>query len=329
MTNLQHFDSFELPFQPYAFSFSSIFAKELRLAIGSFEKNSSNKISIFHSSGEKFYHETEIDVKFPQTRIVFSPQSTLSPYDSFLSCDTKLNLYKLENSVTSKASEISISEANAPISCADWSRLDQYLCVAGCVDGTSTVVDLNTGEIVSKIQTHEQPVYDISFCPTSSTFVTASLDGSLRIFDLRDLQSSLIFYQAAMPIQRSIISPFEGYRVAALIKDSSKAVIVDNRKPGQCCSLCGGNNNPIIGIAWSKLSPARLFTGHSDGEIYACDMSVANGTPTSTEMCYRTRRKIQNLMVGPMTIGVATEKAFEFVDTTESPPPLISYRCTD
>ena len=326
MTRLAHFEGFDLPFHPFAFSFSSIFTKELHLAIASFEKKSSNQINIYKSCGEHFILEQEIPVMFPQTKICFSPQGTLTPIDSFISCDTKLSMYKIQDGVTSKTADISISDVNDPITSADWSKFDPYICVASCVDGTATVVDLNRNQAVSKIQTHEQPVYDISFCSTSSTFVTAGLDGSMRIFDLRDLQSFLIFYQAAMPIQRAMISPFEGYHVAALVKGSSRAVIIDNRKPGQSCALCGGSDAPITGMSWSKLSPSRLFTGHADKSICACDIGT---TETISNKVFTTNGRIQSMMIGPMTLGVATDKAFEFVDATEAPNPLISYSCLD
>lgn len=339
MTKLSHYENVELPFQPYAFSFSSIFTKDIRLAVASFNKNSNNQINIYRSQDDKFVLESEIKTIFPQTRICFCPQGTLTPVDIFLSCDTKVSLYKLEHETTSKSAEILISQKNDPIPCADWNKIDPSLAVFGCVDGTAALVDVITGQIITKIQTHDHPVYDVSFFPTSSAFVTAGLDGSLRFFDIRDLESSLIFYQASMPVQRVMVSPFESNLVAALVKGSSKAIIVDNRQTGVCHTFCGGcANSPVRAIAWSKLSPAKLFTAHQNNMVFSSDIRKAISSETiypffdadkdpntvPYEKCYQTEKSIQSMHVGPMTIAVSTLDSIEFIEGEESPPPLVT-----
>lgn len=313
----------DLDFQPYAFGLSSIFAGKTHLAAGSFEQSNNNHIDIYCYDGNKFNKEVSTSVDFPPTRICFTPNATLNPIDHFISTDTRIKCWCLENQGIKLEYTIPITEKNDPLTCADWSGPDKSLIVVGSVDGTSTIVDINTQEIVTSIQTHDQPVYDVSFCPTSSTFITAGLDGSLRIFDLRDLNSSIIFYQTSLPIQRASVSPFKGYLVAAMAKNSTKLALVDSRKPGQPYSFCYGNESYITSFAWSRLSPSRIFLSHEDNCIYSCDIVEETFRNPSTK-CGESNGYVQSMCIGPMMLAIAANRAIQFVQANESPPPMRS-----
>ena len=317
-TKLSGFRRLELDFQPYALSFSSIFNKYVHMAVASFDKSSENTIALYQLRDEEFCHVLSFPCSLPQTRVCFRPHGTLTPTDSFVSIDVGLHVFHIEGERAHAGDTLPIGEGR-PLTSLDWNRSDPKISVTGCVDGTASIVDMQALQVTSTIQAHEQDVYDVSFFPVSSTFVTAGLDGSLRVFDPRDLNSSLIIYQAAMPIQRVITSPFEGYLIGALPGASNRVVIVDSRFPGPPAAVCGGNESPVVAFGWSKLSPARVYTAHENNVIFSCD--IVDGGSIENEAA-RASGTIQNFAVGPMILAVAADKSIEFVDALESPPPL-------
>lgn len=318
-TKLTGFAPIKLDYQGYAFSFSSIFTKHLHVGIASFETESPNRIEVFQFQDPEFIKIASVDTKLPQTRICFAPHGTLTPVDSFISTDTAVHLYSIEDSTLKTEADIIVSEGNEPLTCADWNRIDTNCVITGCVDGTVSILDIQSQEVVSHLQAHEQPIFDVSFFSVSQTFVTTGLDGSLRVFDFRDLASSLIFYQSNMPIQRVITSPFQGYLIGALPYQSNRVIAVDTRFPGVPVAACGGNDTPITSFAWSRLSPARLYLAHEDCTIYSCDITDGQ---TDVEEVGRASSFIQSFAIGPMTMAVVTDHQIEFVDAKESPPPL-------
>lgn len=321
-TKLTDFRRLDVDFQPYALAFSSIFNKNVHMAVGSFERAGPNSIALYQLHDSEFCHVTSFPCQFPQTRICFRPHGTLTPCDSFASIDVDLHLFHIEGDVASTGETLSIGDRH-PLTCLDWCRNDPKVAVAGCLDGTASIVDMASLQVTSTIQAHETDLYDVSFFPVSSTFVTTGIDGSLRVFDMRDLNSSLIIYQAATPIQRVITSPFEGYLIGAMPASSNRVVIVDSRYPGPASAICGGNETPVTAFGWSKLSPARVYTAHENGLIYSCDIGTYG---TVDQEAAHSSASIQNFAVGPMILAVCTDKSVEFVDAVESPPPLACLR---
>jgi WD repeat-containing protein 68 len=319
-TQLTSFPSIPLSYRPYALAFSSIFTKDVHLGVGSFEPTQPNFLEIYRLESDHFVREISHPVRFPQTRICFAPQGSLTAIDSLISTDIHLHMYRLENATLTPTLDLPISEKNDPLTCADWSHTDKTKVITGCVDGTATLVDISTGQIIYCIPAHEHPVYDVSFSNMTSSFVSGGLDGSLRFFDLRALESSLVFYQTSMPIQRLSTSPFEGCLVACLVRGSSRIVVVDTRNPTQAPILCGGGETPATAFAWSRLSPARIHTAHEDCSIYACDIEDAEVevtfTATSTGLA-------EAFSAGPMSLAVAADKVIEFIGASEAPPPLV------
>jgi WD40 repeat protein len=311
-----------LDYDCYALEFSSIFAKDAHLAIGSFVSEPSNVIDVFGLVDDKKWVKRGTNrVKFPQTRIRFSPQASLSPIDTFISCDVNIHCFSIGADEIKETREIPITEKNCPLTCLDWSRMTDDVVMTGAIDGTVTAVGLTSGQAICCIQAHEHAVYDLSFCGVSATFVTGGLDGSLRIFDFRDTNSYILMYRSSMPIQRVMASPFDFWRISAFCKGSSNVMLFDVRNPGTTCGSFGGSSACIVGMAWSKLSPARIYGAHDDCTVFHCDVDQKVMTPV---ICGKSSKTVQSFAVGPMTLAMGTERQIEFVDAIESPPPLAS-----
>lgn len=127
---------------------------------------------------------------------------------------------------------------------------------------------------------------DSSWLPQSSDiFVSVGADGSLRAFDLRQLEHSTILYESphATPLARIAFSNREQsararlnacqadmirHMLACFGMDNSKALILDMRSPGQPVAELVGHQAPLNAIAWGSGGTGEGTTG--GGWIASC-----------------------------------------------------------
>ena len=64
------------------------------------------------------------------------------------------------------------------------------------MDSTVTILDINQQSLTTQIIAHDKAVSDVSFSPTESMFASCGEDGSVRIFDINNLQQSNIIYES-------------------------------------------------------------------------------------------------------------------------------------
>ena len=62
---------------------------------------------------------------------------------------------------------------------------DSQNLIAGSLDGTVWVWDLESGDLVSILQGHEDAVIDVAVSPDNLSIISASLDASIKVWDLR------------------------------------------------------------------------------------------------------------------------------------------------
>ena len=73
---------------------------------------------------------------------------------------------------------------------------DPTMIVTSSIDTTATVWDLNTMQSKTQIIAHDKEAFDVEFRPGGNdVFASVGNDGSLRIFDLRDMEHSHIVYE--------------------------------------------------------------------------------------------------------------------------------------
>lgn len=88
------------------------------------------------------------------------------------------------------------NNVSAPITSFDWCRTDPNTIVTSSVDTTCTVWDLTQQQPKTQLIAHDKEVFDVAFrTRESNVFASVGADGSLRIFDLRDLEHSTIIYE--------------------------------------------------------------------------------------------------------------------------------------
>lgn len=257
--------------------------------------------------GPSTINESITEVTFPQTGLRFSPFGSRNSNDFLVTCGDTVKLWQTSLNKMELTSEVIVNTTADPLTSLDWSQLEESLVICGSSDATASAIDLNAGTLASRILAHDHPIHDISFCGPSPSFVTAGFDGSIRFFDLRDLQSSIIYYQTTLPLLRVVVSPFDSCKIATFSKDSGTVTIIDSRQPGIPCGLIHLNCR-VTCIQWSKLNASRIYSTDISGNMTVAELSSTSIKPDMTEELYNTNGEaIQSFIVGQsvaaLTIG--------------------------
>lgn len=88
------------------------------------------------------------------------------------------------------------TEYCAPLTSFDWNQQDLKMIGTSSIDTTCTIWDLERESVQTQLIAHDKAVYDICFAQDVSMFASAGEDGSVRHFDLRDLEHSTIIYES-------------------------------------------------------------------------------------------------------------------------------------
>lgn len=87
------------------------------------------------------------------------------------------------------------SDYCAPITSFDWNTARPSMIGASSIDTTCTIWDIEQQTVDYQLIAHDSAVYDICF-RDEQMFASAGEDGSVRHFDLRDLEHSTIIYES-------------------------------------------------------------------------------------------------------------------------------------
>ena len=91
---------------------------------------------------------------------------------------------------------IQSTEFCAPLTSFDWNQRALNMIGTSSIDTTCTIWDIEKEVVQTQLIAHDKAVYDICFAQDESMFASAGEDGSVRHFDLRDLEHSTIIYES-------------------------------------------------------------------------------------------------------------------------------------
>ena len=121
-----------------------------------------------------------------------------------------------------------------------------------CLDTTCTIWGLETGQVIGKVMgnvsgsvtgsvrtqliAHDKEVHDLAFTRAGSgrdLFASVGSDGSVRLFDLRNLEHSTILYEdpKQQPLLRLAWNRQDPNYLATFALDSTEIIIMDIRAP--------------------------------------------------------------------------------------------------
>lgn len=305
----------DAPWKVYAMNWSQKKSNPFRLAIGSFVEEYTNKIQLVKLDTEaaKFTEIATVDHPYPATKIMWMPNADEYEKDLMATTGDYLRIWRVDESKEDgqKCKQEALlnnnksSEFCAPLTSFDWCEQDPRLIGTSSIDTTCTIWDIEVGKRVgetaaaggaaaatpdkvngtvkTQLIAHDQEVYDIAFKPdTTNEFASVGADGSVRLFDLRDLKHSKIIHETenGKALLRLAWNRQEkpcNY-LAVLEMDTQTVTVLDTRVPMQPLATLKGHSNRINGLAWAPNSVCHLCTAGDDKKAHIWDIANANGT---------------------------------------------------
>ena len=189
----------------------------------------------------------------------------------------------------------------APLTAFDWNEVDPSFLGACSIDTTCTIWDLNVKKVKTQLIAHDKEVYDIGWSPRQAeVFATVGADGSLRMFDLRDLEHSTIMYETVAgggALLRLGWNKQDPNFLATFSQDSAKTAILDIRMPAVAVCELGGHVASVNGIAWAPHSSCHICTVGDDIQALIWDLSALGSKPVEDPiLAYTAEAEINNVV---------------------------------
>ncbi|KAF9103998.1 ddb1 and cul4 associated factor 7 [Mortierella sp. GBA35] len=270
----------------------------LRLAVGSFIEDGSNKIQVitlpeFAGMDDRDYNPNSMSdwvpiaetnhQQYPVTKIKWEPYKGghHRPFDLLATTGDYLRLWELKDDPEhsnsgsntigrrpahaqqqlSQRAVLANTKASfcAPLTSFDWNTYDPTLIVTSSIDTTCTVWNVETNQAKTQLIAHDKEVYDVTFAGNNADiFASVGADGSVRMFDLRALEHSTIIYETT---------------------SSSPTVSSSGSSPNMQAGAQPAV--PLVRLAFNKLDTNYLSTFHMDSSsVQILDIRVP-GIPVS------------------------------------------------
>lgn len=211
------------------------------------------------------------------------------------------------------------SEYCAPLTSFEWCEANPAILCTSSVDTTCTIWDVETQQAKTQLIAHDKEVYDVAFqTGTDKIFASAGADGSVRCFDLRNLETSTILYEIpddSTPILRINWNKKEPNYMAALVMDSSKFLLLDIRVPSLPVAemehklTSQRKHKSINAIQWAPHSSSHICSAGDDCYTVIWDVSVIPRPIEEPILSYQSDREVNNLQwstADPDWIAIAT-----------------------
>ena len=175
-----------------------------------------------------------------------------------------------------------------------------YLCACS-IDTTCTIWDLAVRKVKTQLIAHDKEVYDIVWSPRQAeVFATVGADGSLRMFDLRDLEHSTIMYETVAgggALLRLGWNKQDPNFLATFCQDSCKTAILDVRMPAVAVCELGSHVTAVNGIAWAPHSSCHICSVGDDIQALIWDLSSLGTKPIEDPiLAYTAEAEINNVV---------------------------------
>ncbi|CAK0843457.1 unnamed protein product [Prorocentrum cordatum] len=278
------------PWPAYALACSADQAAEHRLAVGSCIDGDSNQIQVVGLSDGAGAMELKAEAPHPlaPTKLGWRPAppgaDSGADFDLLASVSTALELWRYEEGRLERSAKLSSAKGHrslAPLTSFDWSQANpQKLCTSS-VDTTCTIWNLEVEKIESQLIAHDKAVYDIAFSHAETHFASVGADGSVRLFDQRNLEHSTIIYEASplSPLLRLAWNKLNPNHIAVLAMDCPGVVLIDLRRPSMALAGLSHLDSSVNSICWAPHSRNHLLAGSGSGHALIWDVCEAPAAP--------------------------------------------------
>jgi len=300
-SNLTGRYTYELPWQAYALAWAVRPEPRFRLAVGSLLEQERNFIRVIELNEETQRLEkiAEAEITFPSTKLMWKPTggafnsaaNTTMDGQLLASSGTALDLWRLQDGCLKPVAMLKTARTQLgqapPLTSFDWNSLNEVKLGVSSVDTTCSIFDIERQKIETQLIAHDKAVYDIGF-GHACAFASVGADGSLRLFDQRNLEHSTIMYETSPPtaLLRLAWNKHNTNYIATLAADAVGVTILDIRRPGLALLQLTSHGSYANTVAWAPSSRHHLICGTDDGMALIWDMR--EGTSDSTKGQTRT-----------------------------------------
>ncbi|KAI6225254.1 WD40 repeat domain containing protein [Aphelenchoides fujianensis] len=283
--------SSNMPVFAMAWSHKKYPDQRLRLACSSIRdghellKNTMSIVEFDEEHGE-LAERTQVFIGAPSCELRFIPNADASQPDLIASATRELRIY----SYHPEQKENKSYAYAGPLTSVDWNEADPRIIGGSSIDSTCTIWDVEAQESIgvvppqtyagdenrrlkyevrTQLIAHERPVHDLAFSKLGSGrdyFASCGADGSVRMFDLRNLRHSTILYEhpEKEKLNQVCWNKVDPSQFVTVADDSNKLIICDVRMP--CHPVCeySKHTKPCNSVDWAPHSPTHLCSGSSD-----------------------------------------------------------------
>ena len=312
----------------YGISFQSSVEKNLiNVAVSSLNMSTNNNISILSFSQEDNINEddnkdenvnninlinnnpitlkSQIQCEFPVSSILFSPHEQNK--NLLVSTSDILRLYSYDNENENLSLKVAFQKRRkdycGPLTACDWSRANNSILGVCSVDTTCAILDLNKYEVKYMIIAHDKEVYDISLGQDEFTFMSTGADGSVRLFDSRQANSSSIIFETRdeSPMTRLKWNLVNPNFILTVIVDKNEIYILDQRKLTSPYAILKVHTNVVNNAIWAPQSNTNLISVSDDKSALLWDIYCDSDQPEEYIMKYEAESEIENVAWGDVT----------------------------
>lgn len=270
--------TYTAPWVIYAMSFSTSPHFPYRLALGSFLETHSNRIEVvqLNRDTKRFELKSEFDHPYPPTKIMWVPDLAGSRPDLIATSGDCIRIWQCGEQVSIKASLINTRNVDysAPLTSFDWNQDDPTLLGTASIDTTCTIWDVEKETVKTQLIAHDKEVYDFAFNKGVFQFASVGADGSVRLFDLRNLQHSNIIYESPIAAQllRLAWNRLDEHYLATIAMDCDAVTILDIRSPAMPVAELAGHHGNVNALSWAPHSTSHICTVGDDSQALIWDL---------------------------------------------------------
>lgn len=299
-----------------------------RFAVSSYKQDHKNHVDIVqkNEAGELVCRATW-EHCYPPTKVMFAPQNALT--DSVVTAADYLRLWEVKEGppeksgdekqqekgdtvpVASKTDHIDShvvlktvferrkqpNEFCFPVTSCDWSSDDPNILASCSVDTTVTLWDIESGKNTHLIA-HDKDVFDIAFAKSTHTFASCGADGSVRMFDLRDIEHCTILYESRslVPLLRVAWDGLDQTYLSTFGVEGTEVIVIDIRFPAVPVGILKvARPQSINSVCWAPNSATNLCSAGEDGTAYIWDINELPHVAPQCIMSYRSDQPINNV----------------------------------
>ena len=170
------------------------------------------------------------------------------------------------------------SEFCAPLTSFDWNETNVNRIGTSSIDTTCTVWDIERECVDTQLIAHDKEVHDIAW-GGPDVFASASADGSVRVFDLRDKDHSTIIYEnpeTGVPLLRLGWNKQDPRYMATFGMESKTVAIIDIRFPTLPVAELKRHASSVNTLAWAPHSSCHICSAGDDAQALIWDLSAIN-----------------------------------------------------